>query len=135
MHRPPTTARILVVEDNEADINLFHEALAGIRMLNEISWARNGVEALEIIRERRPELVILDTLMPLKNGFEVLEDIKNDEDLKDIMVIMAMDSGELRYVKEHALLADGYIEKPINLDSLADVVSHTDHFAMAIVRM
>lgn len=135
MYRPPTTARILVVEDNEADINLFHEALAGIRMLNEISWARNGVEALEIIRERRPELVILDTLMPLKNGFEVLEEIKNDEDLKGIMVIMAMDSGELRYVKEHALLADGYIEKPINLDSLADVVSHTDNFAMAIVRM
>ncbi len=132
---PPTTAKILIVEDNEADINLFRETLSGVRMLNDISWARTGVEALHIIHERRPELVILDTLMPLMNGFEVLKEIKSDPELKDTRVIMALDTGELQYVREHAPLADGFIEKPISLEALAGVISNTERFAVAIVRM
>jgi CheY-like chemotaxis protein len=135
MQRPLPAVRILIVEDNEADIRLFQDTLSGIRMLNEISWARDGEEAMHLVRELRPELVILDTLMPLKDGFEVLEEIKSDPELNSICVIMASGTSDLKYIKEHAPQADGYIEKPIILEDLVDVVSHTHHFAVAIVRI
>jgi CheY-like chemotaxis protein len=134
MQSLPTAAKILIVEDNGSDIRLIQDTFSGIRMLNEISWAHNGEEAMRIIRERRPEVVILDTLMPIKNGFEVLEEIKADPDLNNICVIMAMGSGDLKFVKEHAPLADGYLEKPIDLENLVGVISNTNTFAIAIVR-
>ncbi|MBI0582464.1 MAG: response regulator [Methanomassiliicoccales archaeon] len=132
MQRPSSVVRILIVEDNPLDVRLFKDALSGIRLLNEISFARTGEEALQFVREHRPELVILDTLMPLMDGFEVLDEIKSDPELKNISVIMA--TGDLSYVKKRAPLADGYIEKPIDLESLAAVVSNADTFAVAIVR-
>ena len=134
MQSSPTVAKILIVEENEADVNLFREFFSEIRMLNEISWARTGMEALQLVRELRPELVIMNTILPLRDGFEVLEDIRGDSDLRDVRVIMAIDAGDVRYVMKQAPLADGYIEKPINMESLAEVISRTDEFAVAIVR-
>jgi CheY-like chemotaxis protein len=134
MQKFTPAAKILIVEDNEADIHLFREFFSDIRMLNEISWARTGEEALRFVREHRPEVVILDTILPLRDGFEVLGDIKADPDLRDINVILSVDTGELPYVKKHAPMADGYIQKPIDFRNLVEVISRTDRFGVAIVR-
>ena len=134
MQRLPTTISILLVEDNMADIYLVQDALSDIHILNEISWARDGEEAMELIRANQPDMVILDTLLPCKSGFEVLEEIKSDPELKHTTVVMASGSSDLTYIKKQAPLADGYIKKPITLENLADVVSKTNNFAVAIVR-
>lgn len=86
------------------------------------------------MRQLRPDIVVLDTLLPLMSGFEVLEEIKNGPDIDGISVIMASDAGDLVYLREHAPLADGYVGKPIGLELLASIVSRSDRFGVAIVR-
>jgi CheY-like chemotaxis protein len=125
---------ILVVEDNLGDIQLLKEVLVGYRLLNEISWSRDGEEALKLMQAHRPDLVILDTLLPGKSGFEVLEEIRDDESLKDIYVVMASGSGDLNYVRKRAPGADAFLEKPITLEDLVATISQVDRFAIGVIK-
>lgn len=125
---------ILVVEDNPGDVQLLKEVLVGYRLLNEISWSRDGEEALELMKANRPDLVILDTLLPGKSGFEVLKEIRDDEDLKDIFVVMASGSGDLSYVRKRAPEADAFLEKPIALKDLVATISQVDRFAIGVIK-
>ena len=125
---------ILVVEDNPGDIQLLKEVLVGYRLLNEISWSRDGEEALKLMHANRPDLVILDTVLPRKSGFEVLEEIKSDENLKDIYVVMASGSGDLDYVRKRAPGADAFLEKPITVEDLVATISQVDSFAIGVVK-
>lgn len=125
---------ILVVEDNLGDIQLLREVLVGYRLLNEISWSRDGEEALKLMQANRPDVVILDTLFPGKSGFEVLEEIKSDENLKDICVVMASGPGDLNCVRKRAPEADAFLEKLIPLEDLVATISRVERFAIGIIK-
>jgi DNA-binding response OmpR family regulator len=83
---------ILVVEDDELAGRAYQLKLgqAGYQ----VEWARNGAEALEMIRKNRPDLVILDLILPNINGFQFLEEVKKDEKLKDIRVLVVSNLGQ-----------------------------------------
>ena len=90
--------------------------------------AYDGVEAMEKIAEQKPALMILDVMMPRKNGWIVCEEIKKDETLKNITVIMLTAVGDAVKTTNYThhdgktTLADDYIPKPIDLDKLMDIV-------------
>ena len=99
----------------------------------QVEKAYDGVEAMEKIKENRPALVILDVMMPRKNGWEVCEEIKTDNGLKDIVVVLltaVADSVKTTSYTHHdgkTTLADDYVPKPIDLDALMEIVE--DHCA------
>ena len=84
--------KILLVEDEEIIYNLLQKKLSNKGY--EVSIAKNGEEALKAIREQKPDLVLLDIVMPVKSGFEVMEEIQDDDNLKDIPVIVISNSGQ-----------------------------------------
>ena len=94
-----------------------------------VGKAYDGVEAMDKIKEDRPDLVILDVMMPRKNGWDVCEDIKNDDALKDIAVVLltaVADSVKTTSYTHHdgkTTRADDYIPKPVDLDELMGIVS------------
>jgi len=84
--------KILLIEDEEILINLLQKKLANEGY--DISVARNGQEGLESIKEIRPDLILLDIIMPKMGGFEVLEEMQKDQELKNIPVIIISNSGQ-----------------------------------------
>ncbi|EMS79240.1 response regulator transcription factor [Desulfotignum phosphitoxidans] len=120
---------ILVVDD---DPDLVEAVSMKLEAKNyRVAKAYDGVEAMDRINEEKPALVILDVMMPRKNGWDVCEEIKNDEGLKDIAVVLltaVADSVKTTSYTHHdgkTTLADDYIPKPIDLDELMEIVS--DH--------
>ncbi|MFH1034102.1 MAG: response regulator [Pseudomonadota bacterium] len=94
----------------------------------EVGKAYDGIEAMESIKARRPDLVVLDVMMPRKNGYEVCEELKNDAQYKDIPVLMltavgsAVSTTTYTHQEGMKLLADDYIAKPVDLNKLASMV-------------
>ncbi|MBG0779419.1 response regulator transcription factor [Desulfotignum balticum] len=120
---------ILVVDD---DPDLVEAVSMKLEAKNyRVAKAYDGVEAMDRINEEKPALVILDVMMPRKNGWDVCEEIKNNEGLKDIAVVLltaVADSVKTTSYTHHdgkTTLADDYIPKPIDLDELMEIVS--DH--------
>jgi len=84
--------KILLIEDEEVLISLLEKKLA--QMDYDVSVARNGLEGMEKMRETKPDLILLDILMPKMGGMEVLETMQKDEELKKIPVIVISNSGQ-----------------------------------------
>jgi CheY-like chemotaxis protein len=84
--------KILIVEDEEILYNLLQRKLEAEGY--EVSIAKDGVEGLEMIKEMKPDLILLDIIMPNKNGFEVMEEIQDDKASKDIPIIVISNSGQ-----------------------------------------
>ncbi len=93
-----------------------------------VAKAYDGIEALEKIKEEKPALVILDVMMPRKNGWVVCDEIKQDDNLKDIVVIMltavadAVQTTSYTHHDGKTTLADDYIPKPIDMDDLMRII-------------
>ncbi len=93
-----------------------------------VAKAYDGVQAWEKIKEERPRLLILDVMMPNKNGYQVCDEIKKDPEYKDIVVVLLTAVGEAvtttRYMHRDGIttLADDFIPKPIDLDRLMEIV-------------
>jgi CheY-like chemotaxis protein len=131
----PRPISILIVEDNRADIQLFEDIFDEYRISNSFEWAGNGEEALELIERQRPDLILLDTILPGMTSFEVLAKIKSTSEYSKIAVVMVTGSfGQVDHLREQAPNADGYMTKPITLEGLAAMVSQIDSFAIAVVR-
>jgi two-component system, OmpR family, alkaline phosphatase synthesis response regulator PhoP len=120
---------ILVVDD---DPDLVEAVSMKLEAKNfRVAKAYDGVEAMDRIKEEKPALVILDVMMPRKNGWDVCEEIKNDDNLKEIAVVLltaVADSVKTTSYTHHdgkTTLADDYIPKPIDLDELMEIVA--DH--------
>ena len=120
---------ILVVDD---DPDLVEAVSMKLEAKNyRVAKAYDGVEAMDRIKEEKPDLVILDVMMPRKNGWDVCDEIKNDDTLKNIAVVLltaVADSVKTTSYTHHngkTTLADDYIPKPIDLDELMEIV--TDH--------
>lgn len=122
---------ILIAEDNEDDIILIREAFEMAKIVNILKVVQDGEEAMAYLRKEgkyknasRPGLVLLDINMPKKNGLEVLDEIKNDPDLKIIPVIMlTVSSREEDIIRAYADGASTYIQKPVRFDKFQQVIN------------
>ena len=134
---------ILLVEDNPGDVGLTRETLKDSKLLNHMSVAENGVEALAFLRREgkyvhaaRPDLILLDLNLPKKDGREVLAEIKTDERLRRIpVVVLTTSSAEQDILKTYDLHANCYITKPLNLDQFIAVVKAIGEFWFTIVKL
>lgn len=121
---------ILLVEDNEDDIVIIQEAFGESQTLNVINTVSDGEEALTYLRREGrykgfslPSLVLLDINMPKKNGFEVIEAVKADPQLRSIPIIMlTMSEREEDIKRSYANGACSYIRKPVDLDQFQSVI-------------
>jgi chemotaxis family two-component system response regulator Rcp1 len=132
---------ILLVDDNEGDILLTREALDDARIVNKISIAYDGLEAIRFLKKHpgganTPDLILLDINLPKMNGTEVLAIIKNDPELKRIPVIMlTTSSAEKDILASYDNHANCYITKPVDLDRFMAVVRTIEDFWISIVKL
>lgn len=135
--------QILLVEDNVADIRLTQEALKEEKLYNNLSIVNDGVEAMAFLHRQgkyaeavQPDLILLDLNLPRKDGREVLEEIKNDPDLKLIpVVVLTISEAEKDILVSYKLHANCYIVKPLNLDQFSTVVKSIEEFWLSIVKL
>lgn len=138
-----TPIEILLVEDSPADVRLTQEALKEEKLYNNLHVVNDGVEAMAFLRREgkyagavRPDLILLDLNLPRKDGREVLQDIKSDDALKIIpIVVLTVSKAEEDVMKSYALHANCYITKPIDLDQFARVVKAIQDFWLTIVKL
>lgn len=127
---------ILLVEDDAGDIDLTKEAFSESRFAVNLNVIRNGEDALAYLRREvpyhqasTPDLILLDLNMPRKNGFEVLREIKIDQDLAHLSVIvMTTSQTEEDILISYALGANLYLSKPFGIDEFAHVVRSIEDF-------
>jgi chemotaxis family two-component system response regulator Rcp1 len=133
----------LLIEDNEADIRLTREVFADGRVLNNLSVVRDGEEATAFLRRRppyedapRPDLVLLDLNLPRKDGREVLAEIKADDDLRLIpVVVLTTSRAEADVLRSYELHANCYIVKPVDLGQFIAAVRSIEDFWLKLVRL
>ncbi|HMR72297.1 MAG TPA: response regulator, partial [Rubrivivax sp.] len=105
---------VILIADDEPNILVSLEYLMK-REGYTVHLARDGQEALELLRRERPRLVLLDVMMPRKTGFEVCQEIRQDDAIRDTLVLMLTAKGrETDIVKGLALGADAYMTKPFS---------------------
>ena len=134
-------AEILLVEDNRGDAILAQKAFTHATIPNHITVAANGMQAMEILRREgeyshaaTPDIILLDLNLPKKSGKDVLAEIKSDEKLKRIPVIILSSSrAEGDVVKSYELHANGYIMKPGTLEKYREIVSVVENFWFSMV--
>ncbi len=135
--------KILLVEDNQSYVSLMMEALEESQVLTNMNVVMDGAEAMAFLRREskyahgpRPDLIVLDLNLPKIKGQKVLEEVKNDPDLKRIpVVIFTVSSAEQDILKSYNLHANCYIIKPKNLDRFMEVVKSTINFWFTVVQL
>ena len=134
---------ILLVEDTDYDAQRTMKALKTGRVLNRVNWVEDGVEALAYLRQQaphasapRPDLILLDWYMPRMDGWEVLEQIKQDPDLKRIpVVIMTSSDQETDVLKAYNLHANCYVTKPVDVSEFIEKVRSIEDFWLTVVKL
>lgn len=134
---------ILLVEDNPADVRLTLEALKDERLYNELIVAEDGAEALEILRQKGkyadqplPDIILLDLNLPRKDGREVLKEIKTDDKLKRIpVVVLTSSEAEADIVRAYDYNANCYITKPVGWDQFKNIIKTIGDFWFTIVKL
>ena len=134
---------ILLVEDNPGDVRLTQEALGEAKVRNNLAVTRDGVEALAYLRREppfenavRPDLVLLDLNLPLKDGREVLAEIKADPELRRLpVVVLTTSTAEKDILESYNLHANCYISKPVDLEQFVGIVSSIEDFWLTIVKL
>jgi two-component system, chemotaxis family, response regulator Rcp1 len=139
----PMPIDILLVEDNAGDVRLTQEVLKTSKVRNNLIVANNGQEAVNCLRRQgkyaetaRPDLILLDLNLPVMDGREVLEKIKDDKDLKSIpVVILTASKAEEDILKTYNLHANFYVTKPVDLEQFVKVVKSLEDFWLATVKL
>ena len=134
---------ILLVDDNKGDVLLTKSAFEDAKIKNIINVAYDGEEALRYLKKEdefadatTPDLILLDLNMPKKDGHEVLEEIKQDDHLRRIpVVILTSSKAERDIVKTYNLHANSYLVKPVDLMQFADVVNAIEGFWFSVVTL
>jgi CheY-like chemotaxis protein len=134
---------ILMVEDNPGDVRLAVEAFKEGKILSRLSVVEDGSSALDFLRRAsgyedapRPDLILLDLNLPRRDGREVLAEVKTDEDLLDIPVIVLTTSKSDEDVsRAYHLHANCYINKPVDLDQFLAVIRSIETFWLTTVRL
>jgi two-component system, chemotaxis family, response regulator Rcp1 len=139
----PIHIHILLVEDNEGDIVLTLEAFKEAKVHNKISVVRDGEEAMAFLFRQGqykdaeiPHLILLDINLPKIDGKEVLQQIKADEALRKIPVIMlTTSSSEMDILDSYNNYANCYITKPVDLNKFIEVIHTVEEFWISIVQL
>jgi CheY-like chemotaxis protein len=134
---------ILLVEDNPGDVDLAREAMENGKVRNTLHVVGDGEAAMAFLRRKgeyadapRPDLVLLDLNLPKKDGQEVLAEIKSDDNLKCIpVVILTTSKSEEDISKSYNLHASCYITKPIDLRRFIEAVQAIEEFWFTIVKL
>ncbi len=136
-------AEILLVEDNPGDVRLTREALSESKLVNNLYVVEDGVEAMAFLRREgrfadapAPDLILLDLNLPRMDGREALRQIKQDDALKRIpVVVLTTSSADEDILKTYALHANCYVTKPVDFVQFAKVVKSVEDFWFTIVRL
>ena len=134
---------ILLAEDNPGDARLVEEALKENKLTNTLNVVHDGVEAMAYLRREgkhadapKPDLILLDLNMPRKDGREVLAEIKQDETLRRIpVVVLTSSESEQDLLTSYDLHVNAYVTKPLNLDRFIEVVKALENFWLCIVKL
>jgi CheY-like chemotaxis protein len=134
---------VLLVEDDPGDELMTREAFEENKVRNNLHVARDGEEALDFLNRRgayadapRPDLVLLDLNLPKFDGRQVLAEIKADEDLRTIPVVVLTTSGaEEDILRSYQLHANAYVTKPVDFTRFIQVVRQIDDFFVSVVRL
>ncbi len=127
---------ILLIEDNPGDVRLTQEAFKEGRLSVNLEVVMDGVEAIDFLRKQgahtdviTPDLILLDLNLPKKDGREVLEEIKTDDYLKRIpVVVLTTSNAEQDILKTYTLHANCYINKPVDFEKFFDVIQKIEDF-------
>lgn len=133
---------ILLVEDSPADAELAMRALRKGKLANNITWIKDGAEALEFIfrngayadrPDGNPRLILLDLKLPKVDGIEVLKRIKADERTRVIPVVMVTSSAEGRDITEsYKLGVNSYVVKPVDFEQFSETVAKAGFYWMLV---
>lgn len=134
---------ILLVEDNAGDVRLTMEALKESKVRNTLNVVNDGVEALAYLRcsgkyknASRPDIMLLDLNLPKKDGREVLEEIKQDDKLKEIpVVVLTTSKSEQDIVKAYSNHANCFITKPVDFGQFVEIIKTIEHFWFNVVKL
>jgi CheY-like chemotaxis protein len=134
---------ILLVEDNLGDARLTQEALKEGKIRNNLHHAKDGVEALAFLRREggyasapTPDIVLLDLNLPKKDGRQVLAEMKADEALKTIpVVVLTTSEAEQDILRSYELHANCYVTKPVDLEKFISIVRAIEDFWLAVVKL
>ncbi len=134
---------VLLVEDNPGDAELTRIALQDSKISVNLNIVEDGVEAMAFLRKQdnyarkpHPDIVLLDLNLPRKDGREVLAEIKSDNNLKRIpVVVLTTSQSEEDILKAYNLAANCYITKPVDFDQFVKIVQSIENFWFAIVKL
>jgi len=134
---------VLLVEDNPGDVDLTREAFKEAKLRNRMSVVSDGEAAMDFLRRRgkyadapRPDVVLLDLNLPRKDGREVLEEIKSDDHLKRIpVVVLTTSRAEEDILRAYQNHANCYITKPVDFQRFMEVVKSIEDFWLTVVRL
>jgi chemotaxis family two-component system response regulator Rcp1 len=138
-----TPIEILLVEDNPGDVRLTHEVFKESKIRNKLHVVKDGVEAMDFLHRQgkgtngvRPDLILLDLNLPKKDGREVLAEIKADDDLKRIpVVVLTISKAEEDILRSYSLHANCYLNKPIEFEQFFNLVKYIEEFWLTIVKL
>jgi CheY-like chemotaxis protein len=134
---------VLLVEDDAGDVLLIEEAFADNKVRNRVHHVSDGVDALAFLRREgeysdapHPDLVLLDLNLPRKDGREVLAEIKGDDALRHIpVVVLTTSKAEEDVLRSYKLYANAYVTKPVDFDRFIEVVRQIDEFFVTVVKL
>lgn len=137
------SVEILLVEDSKGDVGLIEEVFEDAKIGNTLHIVEDGEEAIAFLRGEgqfsespRPDIILLDLNLPKKDGREVLEEVKSDDELKNIpVVILTTSKAEEDILKSYNLHANAYITKPVDFDQFIKVVKSIESFWLEIVKL
>ncbi|GGS65651.1 two-component system response regulator [Planobispora rosea] len=134
---------VLLVEDDPGDVLLTREAFELNKVKNKLHVVNDGEQAMAFLRKEEgyedaptPDLVLLDLNLPRKDGREVLQDIKSDENLRRIpVVVLTTSEAEEDILRSYNLHANAYVSKPVDFDQFINVVRRIDDFFVTVVKL
>ncbi len=143
MHEIGTPIQVLLVDDNPGDVRLTLEAFKDAKVRLRMHVAQDGGEAMDFLLHQgkfasspRPDLILLDLNLPLKDGREVLAEVKAHPLLKMIpVVILTTSASDADIEKSYLLHANCYISKPVDLEGFLTVVKSIDDFWLSVVKL
>lgn len=127
---------VLLVEDNPGDVRLTQEAFKEANMAIQLNVTMDGAEAIKYLRKEEkysdvltPDLILLDLNLPKKDGREVLKEIKTDDTLKRIpVVVLTTSNAEQDVMKSYNLHVNCYINKPVDFEKFFDIIQKIEEF-------
>ncbi|MFI1756866.1 response regulator [Streptomyces sp. NPDC020571] len=143
MRNPAQPIDVLLVEDDPGDELMTREAFEDNKIGNTLHVVRDGEEALDFLYRRgphaeapRPDLILLDLNLPKYDGRQVLQKIKNEEELAHIpVVVLTTSAAEEDILRSYKLHANAYVTKPVDLDQFIAAVRQIDDFFVQVVRL